>query len=132
MKSTRSVCAVDLANKRYCAIDIADGSADWGDYLVSSGMHGIFATSMQIDYTATTGETTHRTQVRLWQPVPAAERLSTEDILARIQAEEAEQAQSAENSDMGPSTNNEGTDTADEGDETYEEYDASEFEETDA
>lgn len=132
VKSTRSVCAVDMANKRYCAIDIADGSADWGDYLVSSGVHGIFATSQQIDYTDTQGETSHRTQVRLWQAVPAAERLSTDEILAIVQAEEESKQSSDPSEDLGPSTNNEGnqteenTDTTNEAsEETYvEEYDA--------
>lgn len=95
VKSTLSVCAVDMANRRYCALDVQDGSASWGDYLVSSGARGIFATSMQIDYVDTAGTETNTTRVRLWSPVPAEERLSVEDIeeLERKESSEQEQDQ---------------------------------------
>lgn len=99
VKSTKSVCAINLANRTYCAIDITDGSADWGDYLVTSGTHGTFVTSMQIDYTDTAGETTHKTQVRVWQPIPAEDRSSYEELLQRAKSGYTDETDSSEDQD---------------------------------
>ena len=79
VKSTMSVCAVDLLNKRYCPIEVADGCTSWGDYLVSSGTRGKFVTAMQIDYVSTTGVETKSTRVRVWTPGADPNYASRED-----------------------------------------------------
>jgi hypothetical protein len=69
VKSTQSVCAINLANKTYVAFGVESGCTDWGDYLASTGMNGTVVTVMRIDTTDTSETTTQKTQVRIWQPI---------------------------------------------------------------
>lgn len=68
VKSTQSVCAVNVAEKTYCAFDVPSGAASWGDYLVSSGQHGTIVAAAQVS--PSTSDTSQRTcKVRVWKPV---------------------------------------------------------------
>lgn len=69
VKSTQSVCGVNLADRTYCSLGVESGCTDWGDYLVSTGLNSTVVTAMQIDTTDTAGKKTQKTQVRVWQPV---------------------------------------------------------------
>lgn len=66
VKSTSAVCGVDLENKTYCSLDTASGCMDWGDCLASSDEGNVVVTAMQIDQVNASGETQHKTQVRVW------------------------------------------------------------------
>ena len=91
VKSTLSVCAIDLQNREFCSFDIADNSADWGDYLASSGAHGLFITYTHVDGKTEYGEEHQFTQVRIWEPNTAEERAAREAESLQEEAEESEQ-----------------------------------------
>lgn len=69
VKSTRSVCGLDLANKRFFAIPVESGSDSYGDFLASSGTGNTFITYANIDDTSIDGETTKHCLVRVWTPL---------------------------------------------------------------
>lgn len=73
VKSTTSVCAVDIANRSFCSLDVESGCTDWGDYLATSGAGDTVVTIMQIDQVNTSGESEHHSQVRVWQALETGE-----------------------------------------------------------
>ena len=91
VKSTLSVCAIDLGNREFCSFDIEDNSADWGDYLASSGAHSLFITYTHVDGTTEYGEEHRFTQVRVWEPNTSEERAALEAQALEEEAEESEQ-----------------------------------------
>ena len=90
VKSTQSVCAIDMQAREYCALDVDDASDDWGDYLATSGVHNTFVTFSHLDSTDSSGTETHKTQVRVWEPCSSEERATLEaEALAAQAAEES-------------------------------------------
>lgn len=73
VKSTTTVCGVDMATQQFCSLDVASGCTDWGDYLATSGAGDTVVTIMQIDQVNTSGETEHHAQVRVWQALADGE-----------------------------------------------------------
>ena len=74
VKSSYSVCGVDLDARTYFAIDVDDGADDYGDYLASSGTHGKFVTYSNIDHQPIGADSIHCCRVKVWEALPAAER----------------------------------------------------------
>lgn len=70
VKSTVSVCAVNLEKGIYCSLGTESGCAEWGDYLCSFGTCPTVVTAMQIDRGASEGDNAGWTLVRVWQPSP--------------------------------------------------------------
>ena len=68
VKSTVSVCAVNLEKGIYCSLGTESGCAEWGDYLCSSGNGPTVVTAMQIDRGSSDGDSAGWTLVRVWQP----------------------------------------------------------------
>ena len=68
VKSTRSVCGVDLKAKTYFAIDYESGSDSYGDYLATTGNVGSFVTYTNINTETIYGETKKYCLVRVWAP----------------------------------------------------------------
>lgn len=66
VKSTRSVCGVNLSEKTYCAIDVESGSDSYGDYLASTGVNETFVTYANVDSTSIEGEENKYCLVRVW------------------------------------------------------------------
>lgn len=66
VKSSYSVCGVDLKAKTYFAIDVEDGSDTYGEYLASSGTHDAFVTYTNVDHTPIGGEKIHACRVKVW------------------------------------------------------------------
>lgn len=71
VKSTRSVCGVDIANKQYFALPVESGCDDYGDYLATTGSTSSFVTFTNVDDTAVDGTEKHFCLVRVWSPVVA-------------------------------------------------------------
>lgn len=69
VKSSYSVCGVDLKARTYFAIDVDDGADTYGEYLASSGTHGTFVTYTNIDHSPVGAEATHACRVKVWKPV---------------------------------------------------------------
>ncbi len=69
IKSSYSVCGVDLENKTYFAIDVDNGTDDYGDYLASSGEHGSFVTFSNIDHQPIGEAAIHCCRVKIWTTV---------------------------------------------------------------
>lgn len=51
VKSTYSVCGVDLEAGTYFAIDVEDGADSYGEYLASTGSNSTFVTYTNVDHT---------------------------------------------------------------------------------
>ena len=68
VKSTRPVCAVDLAAGEYAVIDVEDGTDNYGEYLASGGASSTFVTYSNIDHTPVEGDHIHTCRVKVWQP----------------------------------------------------------------
>ena len=66
VKSTRSVCGVDVANKIYYAIDVENGSDSYGDYLGSTGENNTFLTYANVHEKPSDDEEKRYCLVRLW------------------------------------------------------------------
>lgn len=66
VKSSYSVCGVDLSEGTYFAIDVDDGADTYGDYLASSGAHDTFVTYANIDHTPVEGKSTHACIAKIW------------------------------------------------------------------
>lgn len=69
VKSTRSVCGLDLVNKRFFATPVESGSDNYGDFLASAGTSDTFVTYANINDTAIDGETKKHCLVRIWTPL---------------------------------------------------------------
>ena len=68
VKSTRSVCGIDLEAGTYVAIDVEDGADTYGEYLASSGTHDTFVTYTNIDHTPIGAQAIHTCRVKVWAP----------------------------------------------------------------
>lgn len=69
VKSTTSVCGVDLATREWFTLGMENGSDDYGDYLATTGSVGAVVTYANIDHTPLGGEHIHCCRVRVWKPV---------------------------------------------------------------
>ena len=69
VKSTQSVCGIDLVNKTYFTIDVESGSDNYGDYLASTGMNGSIVTFANVDSKSIDGTESKYTLVRVWAPI---------------------------------------------------------------
>ena len=86
VKSSYSVCGVDLAGGTYFAIDVDDGADTYGDYLATTGTHDTFVTYANIDHTPVSGDKTHVCRVKVWTLLTQEER----ETRAREQQEDEE------------------------------------------
>ena len=66
VKSSYSVCGVDLNERTYFALDVDNGADDYGEYLASSGMHGNFVTYSNIDHQPVGAAAIHCCRVKVW------------------------------------------------------------------
>jgi len=73
VKSTYSVCGVDMDDGVYTVIDVDDGADDYGEYLASTGMHDTFVTFTNIDHTPVDAAPVKACRVKVWQPIPASQ-----------------------------------------------------------
>lgn len=69
VKSSYSVCGVDLDEGTYFALDVDNGADDYGDYLASSGTHGNFVTYSNIDHQPIGAPAIHCCRVKVWTTV---------------------------------------------------------------
>ncbi len=74
VKSSYSVCGVDLAAGTYFAIDVDDGADTYGDYLATTGVRDTFVTFANIDHTPVEGKSTHACRVKIWRVLSESER----------------------------------------------------------
>lgn len=70
VKSSYSVCGVDLEAGQYFAIDVENGADNYGDYLASSGTHPTFVTYSNIDHQPVNAKAIHACRVKVWTPHP--------------------------------------------------------------
>lgn len=66
VKSSYSVCGVDLDAGTYFALDVDNGADDYGEYLASSGTHGNFVTFANIDHRPIGADAVHACRVKVW------------------------------------------------------------------
>ncbi|MBQ9001438.1 MAG: Tat pathway signal protein, partial [Eggerthellaceae bacterium] len=88
VKSTYSVCGVDLAARTYFALDVENGADSYGEYLASTGTHDTFVTYTNIDHQPIGEEKVYACRVKVWAPLTAAERREYEATQAESEAEE--------------------------------------------
>lgn len=69
VKSTYSVCGVDLANRTYFAIDVENGAENYGEYLVSTNNGPTFATYTNIDHAPVDEKAIHTGRLKIWSPM---------------------------------------------------------------
>lgn len=67
VKSTNSVCGVDMSNSAWFSLGVESGTDDYGDYLASSGTRTNIVTYSNIDHTPLNGEQIHTCRVSVWQ-----------------------------------------------------------------
>ena len=89
VKSTYSVCGVDLAAGTYFAIDVENGADTYGEYLASTGANGTFVTYTNIDHQPIGAEKVHTCRVKVWAPLTAAERRAYEAVQTEAENEES-------------------------------------------
>ena len=81
VKSSYSVCGVDLDAGTYFAIDVENGTDDYGEYLASSGAHGKFVTFSNIDHQPIGQAAIHCCRVKVWTTAaPGAAHTETSTI----------------------------------------------------
>lgn len=68
VKSTRSVCGVNLENKTYFALDYESGSDSYGDYLATTGSGSNFVSYTNINTETIDGQAQKHCLVRVWAP----------------------------------------------------------------
>ena len=66
VKSSYSVCGVDLEARTYFAIDVENGADDYGEYLASSGDRSTFVTFSNIDHQPINEAAIHCCRVKVW------------------------------------------------------------------
>lgn len=69
VKSTTSVCGVDMASGTWFSLGVESGTDDYGDYLASSGTCEAVVTYSNIDHTPLDGESIHCCRVSVWRPL---------------------------------------------------------------
>ncbi len=68
VKSTSAVCGVNLSTREYFALDVEEGTDDYGDYLASAGTCSRIVTYSNIDYTTVDNTQVRHCLVRIWEP----------------------------------------------------------------
>ena len=68
VKSSYSVCGVDLAAGTYFAIDVENGAESYGEYLASQGTRDTFATYTNVDHQPVNAKKTHACRLKVWTP----------------------------------------------------------------
>ena len=69
VKSSYSVCGVDLAAGTYFALDVENGADSYGEYLASQGTRDTFVTFTNIDHQPVNAKETHACRVKVWTPI---------------------------------------------------------------
>lgn len=69
VKSTRTVCGIDLETNEYFALQPDNGSDDYGEYLASTGSNATVVTYANIDDKPIGGDPKKYCLVRVWAPV---------------------------------------------------------------
>jgi len=69
VKSTYSICGVDLEKGTYFALDVEDGADTYGEYLASTGDNDLFVTYTNIDHTPVGAERIYSCRVKTWKPL---------------------------------------------------------------
>lgn len=69
VKSTTSVCGIDLQAGTWFSLGVESGTDDYGDYLASSGSNDRVVTYSNIDHQPLNGEAVKCCRVSVWQPV---------------------------------------------------------------
>ncbi len=69
VKSTYSVCGVDLSKGEYFALDVDNGADKYGEYLATTGTHDTLVTYTSIDYTPVNAATQKLCRVKIWKPL---------------------------------------------------------------
>ena len=114
VKSSYSVCGVDLDARQYFAIDVDNGADTYGEYLASSGTRKLFVTYTNVDHKPVNAKAVKACRVKVWA-IGAGEIPVTETNTV----EETEQnAESTENTETSEESIDEGTYEG----ETFEEY----------
>ncbi len=67
VKSTSSVCGVDLDSRQYFAISADNGADDYGEYLATTGTASRIVTFANIDYQPLSGEAQKCCRVKIWE-----------------------------------------------------------------
>ena len=91
VKSSYSVCGVDLKAGTYFAIDVDDGADNYGDYLATTGTLDTFVTYANIDHTPVSGEAKHVCRVKVWRLLTESERKTRESEKEKQQLEGLEE-----------------------------------------
>ena len=66
MKSTTAVLGIDLGGRRYCVLDVEEGSDSYGEYLATTGTHDSFVTYPNIDYSPVGSDPVKTCRVKVW------------------------------------------------------------------
>lgn len=69
VKSTYSVCGIDLDQGAYFALDVENGADNYGEYLVSTGIGDRFVTCTNIDHSPIGDAAVHTGRVKVWTPL---------------------------------------------------------------
>ena len=69
VKSTNSVCGVDLGTGTWFSLGVDNGADDYGDYLATTGSHDAVVTYSNIDHTPLNGEHIRCCRVKVWRPL---------------------------------------------------------------
>lgn len=68
VKSTNSVCGIDLDSGTWFSLGVDNGADDYGDYLATTGSRDAIVTYSNIDHTSLDGENTRCCRVKVWTP----------------------------------------------------------------
>lgn len=69
VKSSYSVCGVDLDAGQYFALDVDNGADSYGEYLASTGSRSTFVTFTNIDYSPVGSDPVKTCRVKVWTTV---------------------------------------------------------------
>lgn len=67
VKSTTAVLGMDLGGRRYCVLDVEEGSDSYGEYLATSGTGSTFVTYSNVDAHPIVGENRKVCSIRVWE-----------------------------------------------------------------
>lgn len=68
VKSSRTVCGIDLKTNEYFALQPDNGADDYGEYLASTGSNGVVVTYANIDDKPIVGDPKKYCLVKVWTP----------------------------------------------------------------
>lgn len=69
VKSTTTVCGIDLSSGVWFSLGVDDGTDDYGDYLATTGSREAVVTYSNIDHAPLNGDPIHCCRVRIWRPL---------------------------------------------------------------